>query len=484
VNTVGELTAVLGKTESIVIVKEMDRGGIFVYEAKKSDVNNGGTVFNGWVRQYSGAINVKWFGAKGDGVTDDTDAIQKALYLYGNGNTLGSVYSKKKLVTIFFPLGKYRITKRIHQPSASRVIGSSVQTPNPTRIGEGNGCIIYVDFKDPNQTAWLVGCFARKGYKGLKDNELIDPFKYGSNGKAYDSRKFSRNMQVAIENIAFVTHNEVTAGICVMAAPDIVLKVSTYGFLHGVLVYSCWSANLEIYGLSYLSGVFLYNVNGTNLKGYVGAFRKKSEKSLKEYTPKGWQDYSCKGYSGNDRYWTTGVYAAYCHAMTLNSMVVEKFERGKMFYNCEGVTDNSPYNEFIPKVGYHNINSTITVNSPQFYGVPYCTQTGSKGSITLNIGKDNNQIISKFNSAKSRVLAVLNDFSDIHKNEPYNAAVQFDTVLREDPKIYMDETAGNNKNTGLNKKNAVADLDTAKKRAKYYKAKIIVTHNGDVLILK
>jgi len=32
-------------------------------------------------RRYSGYINVKWFGAKGDGITDDTDSIQSAINL-------------------------------------------------------------------------------------------------------------------------------------------------------------------------------------------------------------------------------------------------------------------------------------------------------------------------------------------------------------------------------------------------------------------
>ncbi len=52
------------------------------------------------------AINVKWFGATGDGMTDDADAIQRAIdaCLYGN--------RMNKL--IYLPAGDYRITKPLH----------------------------------------------------------------------------------------------------------------------------------------------------------------------------------------------------------------------------------------------------------------------------------------------------------------------------------------------------------------------------------
>ena len=74
-------------TGDTCIVKDLDRGGIFIYDSTKVSEDNGGTNFNGWIRQYSGAVNVKWFGAKGDGVTDDFSAINTALSV-ANGNRI------------------------------------------------------------------------------------------------------------------------------------------------------------------------------------------------------------------------------------------------------------------------------------------------------------------------------------------------------------------------------------------------------------
>jgi hypothetical protein len=85
-------------------------GGIFygvAGAAAGTYVDNGGTVIvptggNGsaaWIRIYSDAIDVKWFGAKGDGVTDDTSAISAAV------NYFTSINSTSSQQQLLFPSG-------------------------------------------------------------------------------------------------------------------------------------------------------------------------------------------------------------------------------------------------------------------------------------------------------------------------------------------------------------------------------------------
>lgn len=56
-----------------------------------------------WVRRYSGALNVRWYGAVGDGSTDDTAALQAAIVAAETDN--GGV--------IFLPAGTYKITTKL-----------------------------------------------------------------------------------------------------------------------------------------------------------------------------------------------------------------------------------------------------------------------------------------------------------------------------------------------------------------------------------
>ena len=84
IDTIADMEALIpaGATASaydklVCVVRDLDRGGTFIYDSTKVADDNQGTNFNGWVRQYSGAVNVKWFGAK-DGM-DISQEVSKAL---------------------------------------------------------------------------------------------------------------------------------------------------------------------------------------------------------------------------------------------------------------------------------------------------------------------------------------------------------------------------------------------------------------------
>ncbi len=81
VDTIADMTALTPLNGAVVNVRGYHTpndggGGVFNYDASQSGVNNGGTIINGWVRQYSGATHFEWFGnSNGDDISDRVEAV-------------------------------------------------------------------------------------------------------------------------------------------------------------------------------------------------------------------------------------------------------------------------------------------------------------------------------------------------------------------------------------------------------------------------
>jgi hypothetical protein len=97
-------------------------GGIFIWVANSTSADDGGTIIQStvsgappgrWQRMHDGRLNVKWFGAKGDGSTNDAAAINaaesaRASYI-GNGG-LDPGFGGALL---HFPTGTYCVSSEI-----------------------------------------------------------------------------------------------------------------------------------------------------------------------------------------------------------------------------------------------------------------------------------------------------------------------------------------------------------------------------------
>jgi parallel beta-helix repeat protein len=155
VPTVSGLASIVSPSigDTVVAIEE-GRGGVFIYRADGTP--NGGTIFDSsstgkWHRQYEGSVNVKWFGAVGDGVADDTVAIQSALVLKN----------------IYIPLGTYIHSGLSYNSSDLKIIGEGkleyngtsdaflISSPNNTNLS--NIHISGVSFKNGVSCLKIVG---------------------------------------------------------------------------------------------------------------------------------------------------------------------------------------------------------------------------------------------------------------------------------------------------------------------------------------
>jgi hypothetical protein len=114
ITSAGDVAKITGTASASPVVPTLPTGGISVCNVSVAAGANTGTITDKrdiLPRFYNtGIVNIKDFGAVGDGVTDDTQAIKKAL------NTGNKVY---------FPKGRYRITETLSLYAGAVICGDS-----------------------------------------------------------------------------------------------------------------------------------------------------------------------------------------------------------------------------------------------------------------------------------------------------------------------------------------------------------------------
>jgi hypothetical protein len=163
-----------------------------------------------WRRVYTGALNVKWFGATGDGTTDDTTAIQRAI---NYACLLG-------VAKIFFPSGIYLVT--------------NLSIPAYTALTNGNRVIEFVGVAQPSTVFGTV-------FMALTQSV---------NGSIIKSASTSGAI-VAVAGSGFSQYHVVFR--------DLVLRAYDNPNITGID--AGWAAQLSGYNLQIDTGI--YNMNGS-----------------------------------------------------------------------------------------------------------------------------------------------------------------------------------------------------------------------------
>ena len=223
----------------------------------------------------SGVLNVKAFGAKGDGVTDDTAAIQAALNAYPNGQRI-----------IYLPNGMYLVSDTLTWPAGTEGTGNEYkntilqgQSENGTIIQLKDAAAGFTTASNPKAVIFTGPAPAQRFSNSIRNLTVNTGVgNAGAVGIQFNASNQGSMRQVAIQSGDGQGVNGLDMNFTDEIGPLLVKGVTVTGFQYGIRTgYTVNSQTFEnitlqnqtVYGL-YNTGQIL-NIRGLTSKNAVTA---------------------------------------------------------------------------------------------------------------------------------------------------------------------------------------------------------------------
>jgi hypothetical protein len=284
VRTINDLLAT-GSNAASIVVTDLDEGGLFVYQSYDKSPDYG-IVFprkagGSWVRHYNIALgaNPKWWGAKGDGINDDLEALNRA-----------TKYCLDNNVILQFPSGIFRITAQwliggrffsnnelfkaapwSQLPSYVPNEHAKTRALNPLIIrGSGNTCI-YGDFSAKELTPIVY--YSIKG-NGLPNRPSSHTFNHEFSNIAIYGRGLYNGKSLAAPTSIDFNNNQI--GLYVVSSDKIKIENCDFiGLKYGLFINTSYWGSVSNTQFEYCqTGLFTIGYNANYLQNLFAQYCK------------------------------------------------------------------------------------------------------------------------------------------------------------------------------------------------------------------
>lgn len=477
--TIADLKAKTTNTSDIYYTTDSGQEGEWYFDSvDTTSLDNEGTVIVsiGGLRFKrifeKGIVNITWFGAKGDGINDDTSAIQAAIDYISNSAFDYIITDVTGGGIVIFPRGIFKISDTLLLGQNIRIQGVSKTCHDYNILNNNGGSVILCSFSDKNKWAISNATYFTvneelveydKNVTAIQfDTELALCFGAVIDGIIIDGGDPLENI-LTFGGIRFAgSSNVVISNVGIYRTRIAIMFTGLYG---GGVIENIF-CSVHWYGVV-ITNSNSVNISSANLTRPIGA----NFDLLSSIPSFIYQEvfYSSWGLNDNVKYGKNGIYAFNVKSLLVEATVTEQFHNGYVILNCLAILNAA----YIEGAMYYGLvagveKCQIIVNQILVANPNYCYYFGKDLVAEIaghsSINGDLSTYLDILYVPDSTTGRNITFSKSIYKNRTYQKDISFVDEGAEGQNfgaVYVNPDSGNDLNYGFNAKDPVKTFDAA-----------------------